>query len=83
LAISFEVNEVWDPQTRQDAESVFRECLGEPSRNQDWRIWIHASADYCHVVVEGPGQKRERFFFGAMHLLPGKIREWLELYPFR
>jgi hypothetical protein len=83
LAISFELNEIWDPQARQDAEAVIRECLGEGPREQNWKVWLHASADYCHVIVEGPDQRRERFFFGGLRLLPGEIREWLELYPFR
>ena len=82
LAISFELNEIWDPAVQRAVEAVIRDCIGERRREQDWKIWIHGSSDYCRVVVDGP-QKRERFFFESMQLLPEKIREWLELYPFR
>ena len=50
---------------------------------EDWKVWIQSSSGYCQVTVKGPGQTRGRFFFDHYRALPEKVREWLELYPFR
>jgi hypothetical protein len=83
LAISIELNEISDRKIQNTIESVIRGCIGDLRKDEDWRIWIHASGGYCQVVVKGPSQTRERFFFDDVGVLPQKIRDWLELYPFR
>jgi hypothetical protein len=81
--ISVEVNELSNTETRQATEAVICKCIGERPGVEDWKIWIYSSANYSQVVIQGPNQKRERFFFDGDRRLPEEIREWLESYPFR
>lgn len=83
MAVSIELNELSDPEIQKRVESVIRGCIGDRPREDDWKVWIHASAGHCQVVVKGPTQKRERFFFEDHHVLGEKIRDWLEAYPLR
>jgi hypothetical protein len=84
LTISIELNELADPEIKQRIESVIRDCIGDrPKQEEDWKIWIYSSSDYCQVTVKGPSQTRGRFFFDHGHTLPEKVRDWLEAYPLR
>jgi hypothetical protein len=83
LTISIELNEISDRKIQNTIESVIRACIGDLRKEEDWKIWIHAPAGYCQVVVKGPSQMRQRFFFDDVRVLPEKIRNWLKLYPFR
>ena len=62
---------------------MIRGCIGDRPKEEDWKVWIQSSSGYCQVTVNGPGQTRGRFFFDHDRALPEKVREWLELYPFR
>jgi hypothetical protein len=83
LAISIELNEISDLEISKRIEGVIRDCIGDQPKEEDWQVWIHAGAGHCRVVVKGPAQKRERFFFEDAQALGEKIRAWLESYPFR
>jgi len=83
LTISFELNELSDPEIKKKTESVIRGCIGDRPEEEDWKVWIQSSSGYYRVTVKGPSQTRGRFFFDHDRALPEKVREWLELYPFR
>ncbi len=52
-------------------------------RKKVGRSWICSSSGYCEVTAKGPSQTRRKVFFDHDHTLPEKVRDWLELYPFR
>jgi len=84
MPVIVEVNEIPYPQIRQKAESVVREWVGRRGQGENWKVWIYASFGgpaHCEVIVEGPGQKRHKFFFEDIEGLPVAIRHWLRLYP--
>jgi hypothetical protein len=83
LAIFIELNEIADPRTRDEVESVFRTFLGDRPKHEDWKVRIHSIGVHYEVVVKGANQTRQRVFLDESSRLPDKIREWLELYPFR
>jgi hypothetical protein len=83
LAIFIELNEITDPRTRDEIESVFQAFLGDRPEREDWRVWIHNIGGHCQVVLKGPNQTRERVFFDEFSKLAEKIRSCLDLYPFR
>jgi len=83
LAISIELNEISDVAVKRNVESVIRGCIGDRLKEEDWKVWIHASGGHCQVTVKGPTQTRERFFFEDVYALGEKVRTWLESYPFR
>ncbi len=83
MAISIELNEISDVAVKRNVESVIRDCIGDRPKEKDWKVWIHASGGHCQVIVKGPTQTRERFFFEDIHALAEEIRKWLDLYPFR
>jgi hypothetical protein len=78
-----ELNEISDPEIKQKTESVIRECIGDRPKGEDWQVWIYSSSGHCQVVVKGPSQTRERFFFENPQTLPRKVRDWLQAYTFR
>jgi hypothetical protein len=83
LTVSIELNELTQPEVQKRIESVIRRCIGEGRKEEDWKVWIHSSPGYCQVTVKGPSQTRGKFFFDHDYTLPEKVRDWLELYPFR
>jgi hypothetical protein len=83
VTLSVEVNELSDAEARQETEAVIRRLLGDRAKEEEWKVWIYASATYCRVVVKGPVQTRDKFFFDGPGTLPSKVREWLEAYPLR
>ncbi len=83
MTISIELNELADLEIRQRTESLIRGCIGDRPKEEDWKVWIRSSSGYCQVTVKGPSQTRGRFFFDHYRALPERVREWLELYPFR
>jgi len=83
MAVSIELNEIQNLEIREAIERTIRDCIGNRPADEDWKVWIHASARYCKVVVKGPVQKREQLFFDGAGSLEEKIRNWLEMYPLR
>lgn len=83
MTISIELNELSDPEIKKSMESVIRGCIGERPKEEDWNVWIYSSSGYCQITVTGPSQTRGKFFFDHDHTLLEKVRNWLELYPFR
>ncbi|HEV2493964.1 MAG TPA: hypothetical protein VG204_12940 [Terriglobia bacterium] len=64
-----------------------RECIGPCQESEDWKVFIDgprsAAFGYCWVVVEAPGQKRQRVFYAQGDELIEELRVWLNLYPFK
>ncbi|HZP33726.1 MAG TPA: hypothetical protein VFB23_10240 [Candidatus Acidoferrales bacterium] len=83
MTLSVELNELPDAESGQQIEAVIRRLLGDRLKDEEWKLWIYASATYCRVVVKGPVQKREKFFFDGAAALPEKVGQWLESYPLR
>jgi hypothetical protein len=83
MGTSIELNELSDPEIKQKTESVIRSCIGDRPNGEDWKVWIHAASGHCQIVVKGPSQTRNRFFFDDSRMLPDLVRDWLEEYPFR
>jgi hypothetical protein len=81
LAISVELNEITDPETKRKVEEIIRTCIGDGATKEDWKVWIYSGSVYCRVAIQGPGQSRERFFFEQYSRLPDGIRKWMETYP--
>lgn len=83
MTISIELNDLSDPELQKRIESVIRGCIGDRPKEEGWKVWICSSSGYCQVTVKGPSQTRRKVFFDHDHTLPEKVRDWLELYPFR
>jgi len=83
LAISIELNGIADLELKKEMEGIIRDCIGDRPMEEDWKVQIRASFGHCKVTVKAPTQTRERMFFDDIHVLPEKIRSWLESYPFR
>ncbi|HKQ85354.1 MAG TPA: hypothetical protein VJS43_01155 [Candidatus Acidoferrales bacterium] len=81
MAISIELNEISDAETRHNVEGVVRGCIGDSANEKDWKVWIYSGSVYCRVVIQGASQSRERFFFEQFSRLPDSIRKWMEAYP--
>lgn len=81
MALSIETNEISDSEIRKQVESVILGCIGERPKEEDWKVRICRVAGLCEVTVKGPVQTRRRLFYDENHMLPKKIRDWLELYP--
>lgn len=82
MPLSFERNEISNPEVKQAVESVIRDFVGD-RQNEDWNARIHSFSNYYHVVLKGPAQTRQQIFFEEPRALAEKIRDWLELYPLR
>jgi hypothetical protein len=78
-----ELNELPDADLRVRIEGVIRTCIGVLAKNKDWKVWIYSSPDWCQIVIQGPTQTRDRFFFDDTEALAGKIQDWLGAYPLR
>ena len=83
MGFTVEAEDIADEGIRRAVEDVFRSCVGARAQSEEWRLTAHAMAGCYHVTVKGPGNKRERLFYGEVVMLPLQIREWLKLYPFR
>jgi hypothetical protein len=83
LPISIELNGIADLEIKKRIERVIRDCIGVRPMEEVWKVQIRASFAHCQVIVKAPTQTRERMFFDDIHVLPEKIRSWLESYPFR
>lgn len=81
MAISIELNEITDPETRHNIEGVIQASIGDRAKEKDWKVWIYSGSVYCQVVIQGPDQSRDRFFFEQYSRLPDSIRKWMEAYP--
>ena len=81
MAISIELNEISNPELREEIESVIRGCIGDRPKGEDWKVWIRVLVGNCEVTVKGPIQTRRRLFFDHAQNLPEQIRDWLEGYP--
>lgn len=83
MSIFFEVNHITDPKISAEIENVFRAFLADRPKDEDWKVWIRSMGGPCEITLKGHNQTRERLFFDESSRLPGRIREWLELYPFK
>ena len=81
MGTSIELNELSNTETGAKIERLIRDSIADVEK--DWKAWIYVSSNYCQVVIKGPTQTRERFFFDDVETLPNKIGEWLSLYPLR
>ncbi len=83
MGIVIELNEITDGEVKRQAEEVILGCIGSRPEEEKWQVWIHASYFYSRVVVKGPKQTRDRYFFEDHRALPEAIRNWLDLYPLK
>ena len=83
LAISIELNGIADLEIKKRIGAVIRQCIGDRPIEEDWSACVRASVGHCRVTLKAPTQTRERIFFDDIPALPEKIRNWLDLYPFR
>jgi hypothetical protein len=83
LAVSIVLNELADNDLRRAIEREVLDVIGDRPGEEMWKVWIYALQTSFRVVVQGPSQTREQFFFEAAPELPGKVRDWLSCYPFR
>ena len=83
MSVSTELNQLSDGDLSAKIERIIQDCIGDLAEGKDWKVWIYSSSDYCQIVIKGPTQTRERFFFDDGQTLPEKISEWLTMYPFR
>lgn len=81
MAILIELNEISDPEVKRKVEGVILACIGDEEKEKCWKVWIYSGSVYCRVVIQGPSQRRERFFFEQYSRLPDGIRKWMESYP--
>lgn len=83
MGISFELNELPDPEVKGEIECLIRDCIGASAEEQDWKVWIYSAPNYCQLLIKGLAQTRSRFFFEDSKALIAKVRDWLLIYPFR
>lgn len=83
MGISFELNELSDPEVKEEIECLIRDYIGASAEEQDWKVWIYSASNYCQLLIKGPVQTRSRFFFEDAEGLIGKVHDWLQIYPFR
>jgi len=83
LSISFELDEISDPDIKKKVETVIQGCIGPRPDEEVWKISIENLAGCWSVILKAPIQTRKRLFFEEACELPRKIREWLESYPLR
>jgi hypothetical protein len=87
LALTIQITEIPHADLRIKLDAVIRECIGTRSDWEEWKVLVDgprsAAFGYCWVVVEAPGQKRQRVFYAEGDKLIEEVRVWLTLYPFR
>lgn len=84
MALSVELNEVFDQELKIRIEEVIEKSLGSRPTGEDWKVWIRGGGGYCRIVLKGPIQTRDRtFFYEQAEELIRAIGEWLALYPLR
>lgn len=83
MTISIALNEFADAEVGKKVEGEIVRCIGDRPADEKWDVWIHVFPDCCRIVLKGPAQTRERFFFDDVHKLQQSIRDWLESYPLK